>query len=208
MVKITGPLNGLEAHGTLRQQITFRRHARGAIVTQKQRRNHAIPSSLRVNAILVKFLQRWKNVAEYLIYLGWDTLAKQLDLTRDQAYIGFQIAQYKNNKAFHYDPFDEYVNPIPDPPEFGVYVRSGSTSPFIYPAAPPAFQYADLHRSENPDFTCNHDNLITILSPDIDDALYTDRYDLHGTYYYRARGWWIQGAAPSDESAPIEVTLP
>jgi hypothetical protein len=196
------------AQGTLRKQITFRRHAQGAIVTQKQRRNHAIPSSLRVNAILVKFLQRWKNVAEYLIYPGWDTLAKQLDLTRDQAYIGFQIAQYKNNKAFRFDPFNEWVNPIAPTPILGVYVPDGSTSPLIHPAAPPAFQYADLHRSENPDFTCNHDNLITILSPDIDDAIYTDRYDLHGTHYYRARAWWIQGEAPSDQSEPINVTLP
>ena len=208
MVKITNPLNSITAHGTLHEQITFRRHAKGTIVTQKQRRNNAIPSALRVNAILVKFLQRWKNIPEYLSYLGWGTLAKQLDITRDQAYIGFQIAQYKNNKAFRYDPFDEYVNPIAPQPEFGVYVRSGSTSPFIHPAAPPAFQYADLHRSENPDFTCSHDNLITILAPEIDEALYTDRYDLHGTYYYRARAWWIQGEAPSDESVPIEVTLP
>jgi len=207
MVKITGPLNGLEAHGTLRQQITFRRHAKGAIVTRKPRQPKGMPAALRCNAALVKFIQWTAHHWGIIESPGWQTLANTWNLLKIQAYTRYQIARFRANRPFNNDPDYEYDNPPPSKPETWAEIIEGSTTPRIYSAGLQDFEYQSLYRSPDPYFSPTFETLIALYEPYNGTPPFEDQYNLHGTIYYRALSWYICGG-PSEPSDAVSVELP
>lgn len=206
MVKVTAPFHSTTAQGTLAGQIAFRRSPRGTIATRKPRHPQPIPTALRVNAILTKFLQAYKNSYGMITAPGWKTLAAQQNITIENAFIKYQIAQYKAGLPFRDDPDNTYVNPTPPKPELVAYLREGSTTPIIRAAALQDFDYISLHRGTTGDFTPTDENLITLFFPYNGHPMFEDRYDLHGGHAWIGYAWYILGG-PSEPSDAVGLYL-
>lgn len=207
MVKLTGPLHSLSARGTIANALTYRRHATGTIATRTPRHPQALPDALRSNTIVLKFVAWTAKNWGIIESPGWLTLANTWHVPRYTAYVRYQIRRINANKALNNDPDYDYENPSPPKPEIVAYLIEGSTTPLIRAAGVQDFEYMCLYRSTDPYFEPSPATLIAIFPPYNGVPPFEDRYDLHGSVYYRAVTWYII-STPSETSDPVQLDIP
>jgi len=207
MPKLTGPLQSMYARGTLGHSLTYRGSTRGTTATRKPRHPVPIPSALRANAAVVRYLQIFIDEWDLPSRPTWIPYAKRLHLPPRVAMLKRNLNLWQHEDAFTYDPEYETAIDTPTPPTIGVAIRPGSSTPVITQCEPYDYYYLSVHRSTDPDEPPNRSNVIALLDQFGGPTEHEDLHDLHGVLYYRAIAWIIEsGHTPTADA--VSVTLP
>lgn len=207
MPTLTAPLLGVQAHGTLTGQLTYRRRGAATIATRMPRHPHAIPQALRANALLVRAIHVHVAAWSLLPDILWTEEAKAKRVTPTNLIIRDCIADWKASRGMR-----TYANApnggiAPPTPEIAAQIRPGSTTPVIADTGAMVWDYLSIHRSTAAAAPATLDTLIAVLTLDVGPVEVEDAYDLHGTIYYRAIAWFVDNAyAPT--AAAVSVNLP
>jgi hypothetical protein len=195
------------AAGTIKTGLTFRRSPRGTTGTRKPRHPHPIPDALRANTILVAFCHWAIPIYSLLPNATWEARAKRNHTTPTNEVIRTEFDNFNSNLSIQTNPLITPSEVAPDPPTLTISIRPGSSTPIITADWPYPFDYLTLYRSANPSGPTDLRNLIAILNPYTGPVEHEDRYDLHGTVYYSAIGWYID-AGHTPTATPYALTLP
>jgi len=207
MVKITGPLNGLEAHGTLRHQITFRRHARGAIATRKPRHPQPLTPALAANAIALKFIRDFLTWHGWWSTIEWEALAKASNITPTNANLRDNLKRIRSFTGITNYPDPLADVPVPPDPQFAAWHNTDDVGPTIRTGDETSYDYAAIFRTtpEAPDL--KPDALITFMWPCSPGLQWQDTWGLHGMLYYWCVPFYMYGP-PLIPEWPSPVYIP
>jgi len=208
MPKLTAPLESIEAHGSLRRQITFRRSPRGAMGTRMPRHPHAIPQTLAANAAAVRYAHVFSSLWGVDTLPGWPELAKQFRLPLRTTIIKSHLCRWQQQAGFLFSPLDDESYDIPDAPIIAVNIRPGSSTPIITDPTGGAYFYVSIHRSANADEPADRRNVIGFLDFYDGPSEHEDAYNLHGDLYYRAQAWYPNDRRHTPSAAAVHIFLP
>jgi hypothetical protein len=207
MPRVTTPLNSLLAIGTLGKQLTFRRTARGVVVTRKPRQPGPINAALRANTIAIAYFHTLAINSRGIYQPSWQARAKELNITLRNAWLKECLQTWNQWRPTHWSyGAEDYASPL-DPPTIVVNLAEGELTPILTddPASP--YEYVSIHRLPTADDHATPTNVIGFLDHIGGPTFVQDNDRESGRHYYRGVNWAF--SFPPTESDPaISIDLP